>query len=181
MLLSFHEQIVENFIIPSFTIKKGEIVIIEIPGGMKFQEITSKLIDIITEQNSSFKYADHIKENSFLYYLYPLTIQRYLKYCGEDLNYKDKIYEIDWISPKIKIRILNGSIRRLLALYKTLTFTKNVLLDLGGVDPAGGIKIYEILKNNQKENGAIILFDNNDEFQNDCSQFIKIKSCYLNI
>lgn len=175
MLLNFSEQIVDDFIIPAFTINEGEIIIIQIPNGAKFSVLTDKLISILTSQNSSFKYVEHIQSNSFLNYIFPLTVGKFLKNCGPNIFYESKIYAANWITPKIKIDTLAGSIRRLLSLYKTLTFTKNIIIDLVGVDPIGGTEIYQILKDNKNDNGASILFDNYNEFENDCSKFITVK------
>lgn len=175
MLLSFKEQIIEDFLIPSFILNEGEIVIIEIPNGVEFQKISSRLIEILTEICSEIKYVEHFKENSFLNKLFPVTIGGYLKGCNESSIYKNKIYEIEWMKPQIKINSLAGSNRRLLSLYKTLTFSKNIILDLLGVDPIGGIEIYKILKQNQKESGSVILFDSCNEFEKDCTNFIRAK------
>lgn len=175
MVLSFQEQIIEDFLIPSFTLNKGEIVIIKIPNGAEFQKISFRLIVILTEICSEIKYVEHFKENSFLNKLFPITIGRYLKGCDENSIYKNKIYEIEWIKPKIKINSILGSKRRLLSLYKTLTFTQNIIIDLVGVDPIGGIEIYKILKQNQEENGSVILFDSCNEFEKDCTNFIRAK------
>lgn len=175
MVLNFQEKIIEDFLIPSFTLNKGEIIIIEIPNGLEFQKISLRLIEILTEICSEIKYVEHFKENSFLNKLFPMTIGRYLKSCDENSIYKNKIYEIEWIKPEIKINSIIGSKRRLLSLYKTLTFTKNIIIDLVGVDPIGGIEIYKILKQNQEENGSVILFDSCNEFENDCTNFIRAK------
>ncbi|REG88757.1 hypothetical protein [Flavobacterium aquicola] len=175
MLLSFKEQIIEDFLIPSFILNEGEIIILEIPNGVEFQKISSRLIEILTEICSEIKYVEHFKENSFLNKLFPTTIGQYLKKCNKNSTYTNKIYEIEWMKPEIKINSLAGSYRRLLSLYKTLTFTKSIIIDLLGVDPIGGIEIYKILKQNQKENGSTILFDSCNEFEKDCTNFIRVK------
>jgi len=175
MLLSFKEQIINDFLIPSFILNEGEIIIIEIPPGVEFQKISLKLIEILTEMSSEIKYVEHFKQNSFFTVLFPLTVGRYLKGCDENSVYKNKIYEIEWLKPKTKINSIAGSYKRMLSLFKTLTFTKNIIIDLVGVDPIGGIEIYKILKQNQKENGSVILFDSCNEFEKDCTNFIRAK------
>ncbi|MFH6944942.1 hypothetical protein [Flavobacterium sp. FlaQc-50] len=175
MLLNFPEQIIDDFIIPAFTINEGEIIIIEILGGAKFRNLTLKLNSIFTNQNSSFKYVEHIQTDSLLSFIFPLTVEKYLKNSGSIIFYRNKIYELNWMKPKIKVNTLAGSPRRILSLYKTLTFTKNIIIDLVGVDPIGGVEIYQILKSNKNKNGATILFDSCNEFENDCSKFIRTK------
>ena len=55
MLLQFHQQTVDNFLIPSFTVTKGEIVIVQLPNGPFFRPVELKLIDIITGKTVSDK------------------------------------------------------------------------------------------------------------------------------
>ena len=38
MLLSFKEQIIEDFLIPSFILNEGGIIILEIPNGVEFKK-----------------------------------------------------------------------------------------------------------------------------------------------
>jgi hypothetical protein len=175
MLLSFKEQIIEDFQIPSFNLNEGEIVILEIRNIAKSYDLSTKLIEIFTEMNSKFIYVEHIKQNSFIYKLFPLTVEKYLRNCDKNSIYKNKIYEIDWIKPKTKIDIIAGNNRRLLALYKTLTFKKNIIIDFVGCDPQGSIDIYKILKENQKENGTTILFDYFNGFKNENAKHIQIE------
>jgi ABC-type multidrug transport system ATPase subunit len=75
--------------------------------------------------------------------------------------YANKIYEIDWITPKTKINNLPGKSRKQLSLYSTLSKTNNIMLDLIGVDPLGAKEIYEIVKNEVLRGGllfCLILF-----------------------
>ena len=175
MLLNFKEQIIQDFQIAEFDLKKSEIIVIEIPSGAKFREIGKELTEIITKLNPEFKYVEHFKQESFINRFFPLTVEKFLKNCTGNSIYKNKIYEIEWMKPYINVHSIAGSLRRKLQLYKTLTETKNIIIDLAGVDPVGGKEIYEILKQNLSDNGTIILYDTCNEFENECTKFIRLK------
>ncbi len=175
MLLNFKEQVIQDFQITEFDLNEGEIIILEIPGGSKFREIGNELTEIITKLNPKFKYVEHFKQKSFINQFFPLTVEKFLRNCNGDSIYKDKIYEIDWMKPNINVHSLYGGLMRKLQLFKTLTATKNIIIDLIGVDPIGGQEIFEILKQIRTENGSVILYDTCNEFEQDCENFIRLK------
>lgn len=182
MHLQFHQQTVDNFLIPSFSLTKGEIVIINLPNGVFFRPVELILIDIFTGKTyndrvdiqAPFKYAEHFRENWFRSRFLPMTVGTYLDKNANKTNqvYK-KIYEIPWMTPKIKIQTLAGNPRRQLSIYTTLSWTSNLIFDLAGVDPQGGRDIYEFVKTAVQQGGSAILFDWSDEFKNDCTAFIQ--------
>ncbi len=160
MLIRFSEQTINNFLIPSFTIDKGEIVIIQLFGGAFFYPevaeiskiLTGKIINENVEISSPFKFVEYFKENAFNYYFRPTTIGRYHKKYTNMANpiYK-KIYDIPWITPQIRVNTLAGNPRKRLSLYTTLSWTNNIIFDLGGVDPLGGEEIFEFVKSTVKD------------------------------
>ncbi|MFT3679939.1 MAG: hypothetical protein QM791_06680 [Ferruginibacter sp.] len=180
MLLQFHQQTVDNFLIPSFSLTKGEIVIINLPNGSFFRPIELTLIDIFTGKTSndkidieaSFKYAEHFRESWFRGHFFPMTVGTYLNRNANKTNpvYK-KIYDMPWMTPKIKVQTLAGNPRRQLSIYTTLSWTSNLIFDLAGVDPQGGQDIYDFVKTIVQQGGSAILFDWSDEFKNDCTTF----------
>src|ERR1044072_2061766 len=102
MLVKFLEQTIDNFLIPSFTLTKGEIVIIQLPNGHLFYPLSSAMIDIFTgkaindkvEITSPFKYAEHFKENAFRRRFSPMTIGKYHdKYANKANPIYKKIYD----------------------------------------------------------------------------------------
>lgn len=184
MLTKFSEQIVDNCYIPAFTLSMGDIIIIQLPNGPYFRPIELKMIDILTGKQPNdkieiikpSKYVEHIVERSFWYRLFPMTVGGYLdKYANKSNPIYKTIYDTKWITPKTKIEILAGNPRRQLSIYATLSWTNNIIFDLGGVEPQGGQQIYSIVKAVVKSGGSAILFDNNDEFRNDCTRFIETK------
>jgi len=184
MLISFKEQVIDNFLIPSFTLSQGEIVIIHVPGGPFFQPVSMKIIDIVTGKtpnaNSTItvplRYAEHVKDNSPARLLLPMTVGRYLKKTANTNSMLyGKIYEIAWMKPGIKINTLAGTVRRKLSIYATLSWTNNIVFDLVGVDPLGGQEIYSFIKTTIQLNGAAILVDSCDDFRDDCTTFVEAK------
>ncbi|MES2277996.1 MAG: hypothetical protein V4592_18350 [Bacteroidota bacterium] len=160
----------------------GEIVVIQISSGALFYPTETGLINILTgevpnnhiEIDALFSYVKHLRERSLIDYFIPMTINRYHNRYANKANpiYK-KIYDIDWMKPEIKVNTLGGKVKRLLALYTTLSWTNNLIFDLVGVDPEGGQAIYKLVKTIATEGGAAILIDYNDEFKNDCTTFVK--------
>jgi hypothetical protein len=182
MLLKFHQQTVDDFLIPSFSLTKGEIVIIQLPNGPCFYSVTRALIDKITGKNfgdkveilSTFKYAEHFKESWFRDRFFPTTVGTYLdKNANKSNQVYKKIYDKPWMTPKIKVQTLAGTPRRQLSIYATLSWTSNLIFDLVGVDPQGGQDIYKFVKTDIQQGGSAILFDHYDEFKNDCTTFIQ--------
>lgn len=145
---------------------------IRIPGGYKFYDTVQRLVAIIRGLNPDFGYAEHPKFESFLKRLFAPTVGKYLRDSGNNVRLRDRINQIDGITPKTKVGSLAGFQRRLLSVCRTLTFTKNIIVDLAGVDPGGGTEIFALLRNNAKKKGAVILVDHCDEFKDSCSKFI---------
>ena len=184
MLLKFNEQILNNFLIPSFSLNKGEMVIIQFPGGPYFIPLLTEMIEILTGKTannkveiiSPLKYAEHFKESTFSRHFFPMSVGAYLsKYANMNNPIAKKIYDIEWMTPKIKVQTLAGNPRRQLSVYATLSWTSQIIFDLAGVDPQGGHEIYKFVKTIVIAGGTAILIDNNDEFKNDCTTFIQDK------
>ena len=183
-MTKFAEQTIDKFHIPSFVLAQGDIVIIQLPIGPYFRPVELQMIDILTrkfqneniENKKQLKYVEHILASSFWYRLFPMTIGAYLNKNANKSNpvYKS-LYNTKWTNPKTKVDNLTGTQRRLLSLYATLSWTNNIIFDLMGVDPEGEQKIYKVVKDVVKSGGSAILFDNNDEFRNDCTRFIEAK------
>jgi hypothetical protein len=109
ILTKFSEQTVDKFYIPSFILTKGDIIIIQLPGGPYFRPVELKMIHIVTgkqynnliEINTPLKYVEHIAEKSFWYRLFPMTVGGYLdKYANKSNPVCNTIYNTKWITPK---------------------------------------------------------------------------------
>ncbi|RAJ92698.1 hypothetical protein LX87_05029 [Larkinella arboricola] len=184
MLVKIQEQIVDNFLIPSFTLTKGEIVIIQLPGGSFFRPLEFALIDIITgkatynnvELVSPLRYVEPFKESWFRQHFFPLTVGTYLNKNANKTNpVYQKIYDIKWITPNTKVQTLASTPQRQLALYTTLSWTNDFIFDLTGIGAQGGQEIYNFVKTTVHSGGSAILLDWTDEFKNDCTKFIQAK------
>lgn len=184
MLINFSEQIVNDFLIPSFSLSAGEIVVIDILSGAPFYTTEMELVNIFTGKQANehvevklpLTFVPHFKESRFLDRFFPMTINQYhRKYANMSDDIYKKIYETEWISGDIKINTIAGNPKRKLSLYTTLSWTKNIILDLVGVDPQGGKEIYSFLKTIVSQGGAVILIDSCAEFKDNCTTFIKAK------
>ena len=184
MLVKFSGQTIDNFFIPSFNLTNGEIVIIKFPNDGFSRQVELKLIDILSGKVSNknvelitpLKYAEHFWKTSLWYRLFPMTVAKYHdKYANKANPIFERIYDIEWMTPKIKIETLAGNARRKLSLYTTLSWTNNIIFDLAGVDPQGAEDIYEIVKKVAELGGAAILLNHFEEFKNDCSTYIIAK------
>ncbi|MFD1145489.1 hypothetical protein ACFQ4C_30465 [Larkinella insperata] len=181
MLINFREQRIDNFIIPSFTLSKGELVIIRLPNGPLFRPFVVVLTKLLTGKTQSdpveliapLRYVEHFKESWFRHQFFPMTVGRYIaKYANQtNLLYKE-VYAIDQITPQMKVQNLAGTQRLQLSLYTTLSWTRDIVFDLAGIDPQGGQVIYHFVKEMVKAEGAAVLLDWTDEFKDDCTRFI---------
>jgi len=182
MLIDFHDQTVGGFLIPSFTLSEGDIVVIQLPNGPYFYPLSRALIELFTGKTSNknvqvftpLSYAEHVQERGLWYRLFPLTVGAWLdKTANQSSPFYKEIYKIAWMKPKIKVSTLAGTVRRKLSIYSTLSWTKNIVFDLPGVDPQGGQEIYRIVKAVVQSGGAAILLDAYNEFESECATFIK--------
>jgi O-phosphoseryl-tRNA(Cys) synthetase len=160
LLIKFNKQIIGDFLVSSFSVKSGNIAIIQFPNGPYFYPHMMAMKDIFTGKTfkdgvdiaSPFTYADHIKLTGFRNRFFPLTVGSYLeKHANKESPLATKIYEYSFITPKTRINIF----------------------DLAGVDPIGGQEIYNTVKGVVEGGGAAVLIDYSDEFKNDCNVFVR--------
>lgn len=182
LLLKFNKQTLCGLIIPSFSLKKGDMAVIQIPSGPSYYPVKHEMVSRLTgktpsegiEVFSPFKYADYIWERGLKYRFFPLTVGGYLeKNANSNSPFSKKIYECSWITPKTKIQTLAGTPRRQLSVYAALSWTNQIIFDLPGVGPEGGEDIYNTVKTVVDAGGAAILIDWSDDFKKDCKVFIR--------
>lgn len=175
---------INPFYIPPFSLNEGEIAIIELPNGIYYSPLLFRLADLFSGKemhpnvkfSTSFRYADYIKENFWQYRFSPLTVDKYIKKNGNPQSkLPQKIYEESWIKPSTKIRELPGNPRKFLTILTTFSNTNKIIFDLGAVDPFGGERIYQFVKDHIGKTGAAILIDHCGEFKFDCSVYVKFE------
>jgi hypothetical protein len=174
----------DRYFIPPFELRMGEIVVINIDGGIDHYDIKMELVDIFAgkiknDNVNVFKpltFVKHFKESNFRRLFCPVTVAEYLRKNAElKNNFASKIYETKWITKKIKVNTLAGNPRKLLSLYSTLSKTNNIVFDFMSQDPQGVNEAYQIIKDEIKNGGSAILIDWNDDMKNNCSKFIVIE------
>ncbi len=175
---------IKEFYIPPFTVDKGETLIIQLPNGLPFTELLFMLVDILTGREKAdsvvvkedFQFAKHITETGWTRIFRPLTVGRYIKDAANpDSKVPNAIYELTDIKPTTKIKRLGGNQRKLLSLLTAFSWTNNIIFDLVGVDPVGGQKAYDLVKEQIGNTGIAILVDNYDDFKDDCTKFVKFE------
>lgn len=179
---------IDNFYIPPFQILQGEVVVISLCSGGHFFDIENKLINIFNGNNSNknvivkkaFHFIDNrhaFHQNRIMEWFNILRVEKYLKkFPNIDTELLDKIYALDYVSPKRPIIRLPYESRKLLALYANFSKNIPIIFDSAGDTPFLTEKIYEIVKERiQKTNSAAILIDRDDTFKTQCSRFIQIE------
>lgn len=172
----------EDYYIPPFTLKKGEMLVLNLQNGMHFYNLSMQLKDIFSGKvkhervaiNSALSFVDYFKEPAWRRALYPVTVKEFLKKNSNTKNRSaDKIYDIKWITGATKVNTLAGSPRKLLTLYATLSKTKHIVFDLSGIDPRGTEEIFNIVKEEIKNDGAAILLDHCANMKQNCSKYLE--------
>jgi hypothetical protein len=173
-----------NFYIPSFDLKEGEIIVLYLYNGQHFHETEMLLKDIFTGKTKNenvivhkkITFVEHFKEPAHRRLFYPVTVKEYLKKNAElSSPFATRIYENKWINEKTKINTLPGNSRRLLSLYTTLSWTKDIVFDLVGQDPIGAELTYKTVKEVVREGGSAILLDCFEDMKYDCNKYIELQ------
>lgn len=181
----------DKYFIPPFELKEGELVVICICNGAHYHDIKMELVDIFTgkikndtvEITQPLTFVEHFIEPTFRRMFYPVTVGEFIKQRGG--NEKDIIQKVcshsavyDIASPlttRTKVNSLEGTPRKLLSLYTTLSNTDTIIFDLDGQSPQGAQETYEMVKNSVKGGGAAIFIDWTEDMKNDCTLFVKIE------
>lgn len=174
----------KNFYLPPFELNEGEIILIQLPEEIITCEIEKTLIEFfcgvkknkLIKINKQFTYVKDFLNQSYLdSFIYKHTVGRYLKkHSNLESDFSKKIFDIDWINDKTLIEKLPGTPRKKLSLYTTLSKNNYVIINLFALDKKGTNEIFEIISNNTKENGAVILFVIGDQFEDKCNKKIEL-------
>lgn len=174
----------DQYFIPPFELRKGELVIIFLQGGAHFDDMKAQLTAVFTgkahHENvkivKPLTFAEPFKESMFRRMFNPITVFKYLKRNADPRSIMiSKIFEIDTFIKKDKMKDLDYSQKKRLSLCSVFSRTKNIVFDLRGEGPVGANKTVEFLKDEIKNDGAAILIDWSDDMKNNCSKFISIE------
>jgi hypothetical protein len=186
-----HEMLIESkgmqfgkFHIPPFTLRKGEIVVINLGNGAHNFELTKDVVSVLegnmkqdgTQVLQPLTFVNHFRQSRFRRLFSSTSVGQYIRKNADTSNqYTEKIYEIPYITAKTKVNSLAGTPRKLLALYTTLSRTKNITFDLAGLDPAGAAEIYTRVNRVAANGGAAILLDWTDGMKDNCTSYLQLK------
>jgi hypothetical protein len=173
---------IQEVVIPPFTVQKGEILVIDIDNGVHFSPVLFQLVDIFSNVVSSehvqvdrtFVFASHIVDKGWKSFFRRLTVREHIRNAANpNSKLPEEIYAIDRIGPKTKINTLPGSPRKILSVLCALSWSDKIVFDLSGVDPLGAERVLELVKKYIGEEGAAILVDYCNDFENNCSRYVK--------
>lgn len=168
--------------VPPFKLFQGEFSIIYLFHGPHFWDIMLELAEILTgkRQHKQFVvhkpliFVEHIQQGKLRSTFRPLTVKRYFKSHGlNNIEISQDYFQDDRVKPQTKISHLPGNPRKKISLLATLSYSKDIVFDLTGVDPKGGKEIFEFVKEVVAKGGTAILLDGYDNFKDDNIKFIR--------
>ncbi|GGF19916.1 hypothetical protein [Flavobacterium limi] len=175
----------DQYFIPPFELREGELIIIYLDGGSHFDCLKAQLVAVFTgkEKHENVRIyepltfaSNPLRESFFKRIFNPITVGSYLK-KNADLKSSivSKIFEIDTFTKKDKVKDLGISEKKRLSLTAVFSKTKNIVFDLRGEGAVYFTKTYEFVKDEIKNGGTAILIDWSPDLKNDCSKFVSIQ------
>ncbi|MET0946715.1 MAG: hypothetical protein ABWY22_15025 [Flavobacterium sp.] len=174
----------DQYFIPPFELRKGELVVIYLQGGPHYDTMKEQLVAIFAGEvhHENVKifmplaFAECFEESRLKRMFNPTTVFKYLK-RNADLKSTmiSKIFEIDTFIRKDKMKNLDYSQKKRLSLCSVFSRTRNVVFDLRGEGPVGAKETIKFVNDEIKNDGAAILIDWSDDVKNNCSKFIAIE------
>ena len=142
----------DQFFIPPFELRKGDLIVIDIHGGPHYHEFKSILADIFTgivkNENlilkQSLVHDSFFKESKFRRLFFPTTVEQYLeKNANLESEFIQKIYEFPWANKKTKLKELYSGYQKIIFLCSTLSKAKDIAFDLAGQNQESAKFSYE--------------------------------------
>ena len=174
----------DTFYVPPFVLYEDEVVVLYLNTIVDLYDTEMFLKDIfcgITKNENvalhkKMTFVEHFRESNFRDRFYPTRVGRYLR---KNANLSDpfskKIFEIEWITSKTKVRTLTGNPRRLLCLYAALSKTKDIVFDLLGQDPEEVEFTFKMVKEAVKNGGSAILLDFSGKLKVHASKYVELE------
>ncbi|WP_431243289.1 hypothetical protein ACQ9BO_00885 [Flavobacterium sp. P21] len=131
----------DQYFIPPFELRKGDLVIIYLEGGFHFDDLKAQLVAIFTGEvqhenvkiNKALTFVKPFKESFFKTIFNPVRVGRYLKNNADVNNLAvSKIFETENFTKNDKVKNLGISEQKRLSLATVFSKTKNVVFDLRG-------------------------------------------------
>ncbi|MFD2938808.1 hypothetical protein [Flavobacterium notoginsengisoli] len=172
------------FFIPPFTLYEGEIIVLYLhntkytyENEMYLKNIfcgTVKHDNVVLDRKMTF--VDYFRESNFRDTFFPSTINKFIKKDADLANpFLVKLFEDKYVTGKTKMHNLGGTQRKLLNLYKTLLKTKDIVFDLGGIDPQGCVLTFKLVQEAVRDNGSAIILTGFDNLKEYAPKFVTIE------
>lgn len=171
-----------RLIIPSFELREGEIITLQLGNGGHFEPLEKELVTIFSGKKAiqevsvsqKLKFAEHIKYNSLLEAFCPLTIERYCEKNAVQLPEFSPLSNAP-LNPRDRVFDLDGSTRRWLSIYNALHQCNNMMFDLMGVGPDGAQTIYQYVEDFVAQNhGSALLLNNFNDMAESYNKHYKV-------
>lgn len=171
-----------RLIIPSFELREGEIITLQLGNGGHFEPLEKELVTIFSGKKAiqeasvsqKLKFAEHIKYNSLSEAFRPLTIERYCEKNAIQLPEFSPLSNAP-LNPRDRVFDLDGSTRRWLSIYNALHQSKNVMFDLIGVSPDSAHVLYSYVEDFVAQNkGSALLLNNFNDMPESYNKHYKI-------
>jgi hypothetical protein len=174
------------FYIPPFTAHPGQIVLIHFPNHPDFlsasQQLAKAVISITEHQPResarTFRRVDTPMEmeSDWRNRFYRTSVQRYIRRYGNPENDPmPRALRLTGVTAHTSVNQIPATYRKIIALCTALSWTNNIIFDLAGVGPDGGISAFQLAKESIGASGIAILADIYDEFKDQCSQYIAVE------
>ncbi len=173
--------------VPPFTVSAGEFIVLNLGNGAHYLDLVKHLSEILagkeTHENvrvhQPLTFVEHFRESRFRRNFRPITVGEYARKCGnlqiiQQVRAEALFYD-GIVESETKINTLEGTPRKLLSLFASLSRTNLIVFDLAGVAPYGAQRICEIVKQHVEDGGTAVLLDQFDEMKADCTRFIVVE------
>jgi hypothetical protein len=185
-IVSLHGIQAGPFYIPPFTAYPGQIVLVHFPNHPDFlsasQQLARTIISMTETQpgksSDPFRRVDTPMdmESDWRNRFYRTTVQRYIRRTGNPENDPmPRALHLTGVTSRTSVNQIPATYRKIIALCSALSWTNNIIFDLAGVGPEGGITAFQLAKEAIGTNGIAILTDTYDEFKDQCSQYIAVE------
>ncbi|WP_160710904.1 hypothetical protein [Chitinophaga solisilvae] len=184
VLLSCNSILTDQYFIPPFDVRAGELVQVYLYHGYHFYPVLAYLSKILTGAipheniilHQPFSYVPRFTESWWRRHFRPVTVDAYMKkHASADSPAANRIYERSNIRKNTRINTLEAPDRKLVSLSATLSRSSCIVFDLAGLGPVGTPQTFSIVKEHVQQGGAAILLDGYKDFQQECTKYVELQ------